>query len=119
MSEGNPGAATVLMRMFNEDAYGILNILSLDDMNIRGTQIWYAYKDYCGEDMSLFVQSVESRDIEMIKAINICVAKYDEEKHKVVRFGATARNGREMLSEEEVKELAALPAIRNPKLKTK
>ena len=83
MSEGNPGALTVLMDMFNGDPNNVLLVLSLDDMNIRGPQIWVGYKDYCGamregdekppskeEILARFMKAIEDRDPEMVKAIN-------------------------------------------------
>ena len=42
MSEGNPGGLNVLMGLMDRDP---LVFLALDDMNIRGTQIWIGYKD--------------------------------------------------------------------------
>lgn len=48
MAEGNPGALTVMMKLMrNEPELGLFRILALDGMNIRGTQIWVAYKDHC------------------------------------------------------------------------
>lgn len=114
MAEQNPGAMSVLMNMM-----GIMDVLCLDDMNIRGSQIWYGFKDYCGEDMNLFLKSVKSRDENMIKTINICVAKFDSVKHKAVRYGASNSNAREMLNEEEVAELSTLPVITNSKINEK
>ena len=58
MSEGNPGALTVLMGMLESDnPAATMMILHLDDMNIRGTQIWVGYKDHClvGEQSVIFL----------------------------------------------------------------
>jgi hypothetical protein len=71
MSEGNPGALNVLMKILHEDyVVGFVNILSLDDMNIRGTQIWVGYKDYCGEKLDSFIEAIRTRDQEMVDVIN-------------------------------------------------
>lgn len=67
MSEGNPGAITVLMQLVVQDP---LLMLTLNDMNIRGSQIWVGYKDVCGEDLELFKQKVLDRDSAMVDAIN-------------------------------------------------
>lgn len=69
MSEGNPGAATVLMMLFPV-AESLSTILSLDDMNIRGSQIWVAYKDFAGKDMEKFLKAVRDRDPEMVAVVN-------------------------------------------------
>ena len=59
MSEGNPGALTVLMQVLDKtpeiDPDNILGglgvILSFDTMGLRGSRIWMLYKDVCGESM--------------------------------------------------------------------
>ena len=71
MSEGNPGALTVLMGMLeSDDPAAPIMILSLDDMNIRGTQIWVGYKDHCGEDLAVFIQAIKDRELAMVQTIN-------------------------------------------------
>ena len=71
MSEGNIGAVTVLMRLLEKDAVrGMIYILDLDDMNIRGTQIWIGYKDHCGQDVDKFKKCLSNRDQEMVDVIN-------------------------------------------------
>lgn len=72
MSEGNPGAITVLAQVLKKSDSGIFQILSLDDMNIRGPQIWVAYKDHCGEDLDKFIAAIENRDQAMVDTINRC-----------------------------------------------
>lgn len=74
MSEGNPGALNVLMQILKkfskapEDAF--IQYLFLDDMNIRGTQIWIGYKEYCKCDIDKFVQCIKDHDEGMIAEIN-------------------------------------------------
>ena len=75
LSEGNPGAMTVITQMISKNPASIVQLLSLDDMNIRGSQIWVAYKDYCGESIDLFLDAVKKRDETMIEAVNIISAK--------------------------------------------
>jgi hypothetical protein len=71
MSEGNPGAVNVLSQILNKDQMaGMMNILSLDDMNMRGPQIWVGYKDHCGEDIDTFINKIRGRDLQMLKAVN-------------------------------------------------
>jgi len=68
MSEGNPGAITVLAEMLNRD--GLMDILTLDDMNIRGSQIWLGFKDFAGEDMDVFMAAIKERSQDMVNKIN-------------------------------------------------
>lgn len=53
MSEGNPGALTVLMQM-TQDPRSILDILLLDSLGIRGSKIWMLYSDSCGKNARKF-----------------------------------------------------------------
>lgn len=87
MSEGLPGGIVVLTRLM-EDSRGIHNILDLDDMNIRGTQIWIGFKDYCGEDIAKFEKAIKERDPQMIDTINR-VGLSGNHKHKAVTHGAS------------------------------
>jgi hypothetical protein len=72
MSEGNPDAITALAELLKgsgrEEAFGL--ILDLDDMNMRGSQIWVAYSDYCKKDVAKFKAAVRERDAEMIAFVN-------------------------------------------------
>ena len=70
MGENNPGAIT-LIRKIMDDPMGLFTLLTMNDMNIRGYQIWVAYKDYCRQDYDLFFKSINSRDKQMIRAVNI------------------------------------------------
>jgi hypothetical protein len=70
MAEGNVGATTVLAGILNADDLGYITILNLDDMNIRGAQIWIGYTDVCNSDLAVFMEKVKARDEAMIVAIN-------------------------------------------------
>ena len=60
MSEGNPGALTVLIGVLNncekidpDNSMGGLGvILSLDTLNIYGSKIWMLFKDVCNSDIA-------------------------------------------------------------------
>ena len=65
MSEGNPGRLRILLELRDP-----ISILGLDDMNIRGWQIWIGYKDYCGSDLEKFRECIRNRDSEMVNTIN-------------------------------------------------
>lgn len=86
MSEGNPGALSVLVQMREKQGeMAFMEMLSLDDMNIRGSQIWLGYKDHCGEDIDKFLKCVKDRDDEMVKTIN----EYPDGKELAVHGGAS------------------------------
>lgn len=53
MSEGNPGAITILADMLN-DPTGILDIFLLDSLEIRGSRIWMLYSDCCEKNKKKF-----------------------------------------------------------------
>lgn len=92
MAEGNPGALTVIMKMLEKDADGVFQLLSLDDMNIRGTQIWVGFKDYCEMDMDKFVECIKKRDLGMVTRINVVGAEGNH-KEIAVKHGASFRRG--------------------------
>lgn len=70
MSEGNPGGLTVLCEMMKKDPMNMFVILHLDDMNMRGSQIWVGYKDYCKEDLNKFIECCKKRDKDMVNLVN-------------------------------------------------
>ena len=57
MAEGNPGAATLIGRLAPSEK-GILSLMKCDDENIRGHQLWVAYKDLCNEDFQYFFDEI-------------------------------------------------------------
>ena len=75
MSEGIIGAVAVLTALITE-GHPLL-IASLDDMNIRGSQIWIGYKDHCGEKIQDFIRCIQTRCPDMVNTIN---AEYLEEQ---------------------------------------
>jgi hypothetical protein len=86
MSEGNPGAIRVLTELMERDA---TTILHLDDMNIRGTQIWIAYSDHCGKDIEKFHTAIITRDSAMIEAVNAAGLRGNHTE-RAVRQGASS-----------------------------
>lgn len=65
MAEGNPGAISVLTQI------ELIDVFHLDDMNMRGAQIWVAYKDYCREIIKDFSKAIRARDQKMIELVNL------------------------------------------------
>ncbi|MBU2249610.1 MAG: hypothetical protein KKD77_22880 [Gammaproteobacteria bacterium] len=100
MSEGNPGAISVLMQIMKKDEqFGLIHILCLDDMNIRGTQIWIGYKDFSGSDIDVFIENIKTRNPEMISLINEHGRKGNHQ-WKAVDSGAS--RSRQKLSQENL-----------------
>lgn len=69
MAEGNPGAINVLVKLM-EDPIGFIDVLHLDDMNMRGSQIWVGYKDHCKQDIEAFRKCIRERDPAMVATVN-------------------------------------------------
>ena len=89
MSEGNPGGLTVMMKIIeNDPVCGVFDILHLDDMNIWGSQIWIGFKDYCNQDIDVFIEKIRARDPDMVKYINEESAREGINEH-VVTAGAS------------------------------
>ena len=70
MCEGNPGTLNVLMYYAQDFVENMTVILGFDDMNMRGSQIWVAYKDFAGEDFEKLAEAVKRRDPELVAVVN-------------------------------------------------
>lgn len=70
MSDGNPGAITVLTQIVNTDPDPRELFKTLDEMNIYGPRVWLGYKDYCSEDVDKFINCIVEQDEEMVDLIN-------------------------------------------------
>lgn len=70
MAEGNIGALNVIISLVKNKQDGLIYLLDLDEMNIRGTQIWIGFKYFCGQNLEKFVECIVSRDQGMIDKIN-------------------------------------------------
>lgn len=87
MSEGNPGAASVIGQLMQDPCEGFMAVLHMDDMNIRGCQIWVGYKDHCGSDIDRFKAAILDRDAAMVETINRIALP--QTGHKAVEHGAS------------------------------
>lgn len=86
MAEGNPGALTVLCQLMERGMEGLMKILDLDDMNMRGSQIWVAFKDYSGQDLSVLIGALHERSQDLVDKVNsVCT------DHVAVKFGGSRR----------------------------
>jgi hypothetical protein len=92
MSEGNHGAVEVLTSLVRlNDRPGLLvMLLDLDDMNIRGSQIWVGFKDHCNSDIAWFKRAILARDPDMVDTINAACGSCSE---KAVVWGGSLGNG--------------------------
>jgi hypothetical protein len=97
IAEGNPGGFTAAMLIFEKA--GPIPLLILDDMNIRGTQIWVGYKDVCGGDLDLFLEKITARDDAMIEAINE-EGRRGNHPFLAVKHGASFKSVRPMIKED-------------------
>lgn len=60
-SEGNPGAITALTKSCKQEGEEFLdNVQEMGEL--RGSQIWIAFSDYCEEDIDEFVRRVNEKD---------------------------------------------------------
>ena len=71
-------------------------LIKLDDMNIRGSQIWLGYSDVCHKNMDLFVEKIKNRDPEMVAYINKNHEAHGTQEMAVVS-GASHPGGRKRL----------------------
>jgi hypothetical protein len=83
MSEGNPGAINAMMALL-QGGGSVLDLLHLDNMGMRGSQIWVAFKDHCEGDVAAFVSAIRERDPDMIATVN-----ENCPEHRAVRSGAS------------------------------
>lgn len=108
MSEGNPGAITSLSSLMKDDPMnGFMLMLGLDDMNMRGSQVWTAYKYYCHEDIEKFKEVIHNRDKDMVAFVNEQMASVDAEKAVTsgASFDRSKMPSKYRFTEEEVNEI--------------
>lgn len=81
LSEGNPGAAAVIMDGFRKgdevdpDGMGAWGfVINLDMMEIYGPRIWMLYKDVCGENLPNTIAMVRSVQMGIINAEDLHAA---------------------------------------------
>lgn len=89
MSDGNPGAMSVLIRLLKEaqlidpqDVFGGLGtIMSLDTHGIYGPRIWMFYKDVCKQDLMSMIAVLRADQLGQLagcsdKAIDHAIDNY-------------------------------------------
>lgn len=105
MSEGIPGAIVGMQAIIEADENGLMLLLGLDDMNMRGSQIWEAYKYLYNEDGKAFVEGIRNRSQEIVDFVNERSAVVGGEKAVVsgASFDRNKRPDKYRFTEEEVK----------------
>ena len=88
MSEGVEDSRGVLNRLCLNQ--GEMGILDLDDMNVRGKQVWIGYREVCEGNFERFVTAVKSRDPNFVAEINK-IAEDQQIPHVAVTSGGTLR----------------------------
>lgn len=77
LSEGNPGALSVLARWLKEgsviDPYAdpFMGVLMLDTFGIYGPDIWILYKDICDSSLGLFWSVVRAMQYGIVPATTV------------------------------------------------
>lgn len=83
MSEGNPGALTVVMQLLgpqgaqiDPDAWlgGLGAVLALDTLGLYGPKIWMLYKDVCKEDLVKMCAVLRARQLGYVTAGQVTYA---------------------------------------------
>lgn len=85
MAEGNPGAINVLMKVIERFPLTFQSIFEkLDAMNIRGPQIWEAWKRGASCNVEEMVRLIEADDPGIVETINRGCA-YEGELARIAR----------------------------------
>ncbi len=61
LAAGNVGAACVLGRIMADPFTGLMILLDLERIGLRGEQIWLLYRDAHGMDLDGFIQYVKAQ----------------------------------------------------------
>lgn len=92
LSQGNPGAATVLAAMWKKgEEEGLVRMLDMDDMGIRGDMVWIGFKDYAESDLDRFMDGLRARDQKLVDAVNREMEMEPGRTDRAVRAGASFR----------------------------
>jgi len=87
MSEGNPGALVVLMKLLKETERvdplsalgGLGTIMWMDTLDIYGPRIWMLYKDVCGENIE--------KTVLMLRACQLGFIYQEELDRRIDNYG--------------------------------
>ncbi len=107
ISEGNSGAITAITEIVKSEKNGLMFLLNLDDMNIRGSQVWKAYDGLYNKNGKRFAEAITKRDQKMVDFINEELASVGEEKAVTggASFDRNKTPDKYRFTEEEVEQL--------------
>lgn len=90
IGEDNIGAINILKNITASkgDNQLLETLFDLDDMNIRGEQIWVGFTYHCERDLDVFIEKVRARDPAMVETINNIMGK-EPSAPKAITFGAS------------------------------
>jgi hypothetical protein len=100
MSDGNPGALTVLMELLKPQTNeidpdsllgGFGSILSLDTIGIYGTDIYVLYNDICDQNLTLFIALLRAHQLGLINDVLLRDVSSRQD-----------RSGKELINTEEI-----------------
>jgi exosome complex RNA-binding protein Rrp42 (RNase PH superfamily) len=61
LAAGNLGAACVLKRIVHDPFEGVMILMDLESIDLRGEDIWLLYRDVHHMDLDGFIQDVKAR----------------------------------------------------------
>jgi len=61
LAAGNVGTASVLGQIIDDPFAGLMILLDLERIGLRGEQIWLLYRDVHGMDLDRFIKHVKVR----------------------------------------------------------
>ncbi|QRM29046.1 hypothetical protein [Microvirga sp. VF16] len=70
VSEGHPDSVDILFLVFQHATFPAAVLLDLDDMNMRGKQIWLAFHQVCDGRITHFILRVTCRDVALVSTVN-------------------------------------------------
>lgn len=73
LSQGNPGAATVLVQLAKQGKLETID--KLERAGVQGSGFWILYKDICREDINILVDIVSDKSEEEL--LKLSKDKYD------------------------------------------
>jgi hypothetical protein len=68
LSEGHPAAASVLAELLQDRVSGLFACMDIDDMDLRGPEIWFAYHEMCSGNLAEFRGRLAAHDENLLRS---------------------------------------------------
>jgi hypothetical protein len=68
LSEGHPAAASVLAELLRDQVSGLFACMDIDDLNLRGADIWFAYHEMCSGSLAEFCGRLAAHDESLLRS---------------------------------------------------